>query len=261
MVVTRNVMTHIKYSSSKYDSFRFDAGCLSLNFVATVRHRASNPCDLVSTPNSLFEWLMIAGLLHSPVVPNPEEHRVALQLRESIYNTVQAASSGGQVRKKDIDRINESSAVPLANMRLVGEACSLTVSSPHMVVSGLAAIARDAVLLVGTNDRTRFKNCAHPDCRMLFLTSLLGRTGSGAPCPCAEIGKKSPHTANVARITQQEIETTMKVRCEYECTYTKHPRIRQLRSGSLAKYLGIPKFPHCPSHPGGLAQSRSIAVG
>ena len=42
----------------KYNQFRFDTGSLSLNFVATVRHRGgSQPRDLLSAPEALADAL------------------------------------------------------------------------------------------------------------------------------------------------------------------------------------------------------------
>jgi hypothetical protein len=54
-------------SCAKYSRFRFDAGSLALNFVATVRHRGSEPKDLLSKPAALSQWFELSGITGAPV--------------------------------------------------------------------------------------------------------------------------------------------------------------------------------------------------
>ncbi len=162
-------MAHVNYSLAKYGSFRFDAGSISLNFAATVRHRGSRPRDLLPAPAQLAQWLHDARLLEDSPMPTEAEHRAALELRESIHAAVRAVVLQEKVRARDITRMNEIAALPVAAPKLAGGSLSWHAERP--VLSALASIARDAVTLLGTVDRKRMKICRHKDCRMLFLDS------------------------------------------------------------------------------------------
>ena len=164
-------MARINYSLAKYGSFRFDAGRVCLDFVATVRHRGSRPRDLLPAPAPLAQWLQDAGLVQDPPMPTEEEHRTALALRESIHASVRAVVLQERTRAGDIARMNQIAALPVAAPRLAGNTASLSWHAERPVLSALASIARDAVMVVGTADRRRLKICRHKDCRMLFLDS------------------------------------------------------------------------------------------
>lgn len=162
-------MAHVNYSLAKYGSFRFDAGSVSLDFAATVRHRGSRPRDLLSDSARLAQWLRDAGLLEDPPMPSDEEHQMALALRESIHASVHAVVLQEKLETADIARLNGIAALPIAAPQLAGSSPALSWRAEMPILSALASIARDAVTLVGTADRRRLKVCRHRDCRMLFL--------------------------------------------------------------------------------------------
>jgi len=162
-------MARVRYALAKYGSFRFDAGRLCLNFAATVRHRGSRPRDLLPDPGALALWLRDAGLVADPPVPTGEEHRLALALRESIHASVRAFAAREKMETADIARMNEAAAQPLAAPQLSGSPPCLSWKADSPILSALASIARDAVMLVAAADRRRVKICRHRDCRMLFL--------------------------------------------------------------------------------------------
>jgi predicted RNA-binding Zn ribbon-like protein len=162
-------MAKVNYSHRKYGSFRFDAGSLSLNFAATVRHRGSAPRELLSTPQTLSRWLREAGLSRTPAVPKEAEYRLALALRESFHASIRALVLKQKVKAGDIQRINEVAAFPTAAPQLKKGSLSVEWKTPKPIVSELAAVARDAVAVMAAADRGRLKICAHRDCRMLFV--------------------------------------------------------------------------------------------
>ena len=100
-------------------SFRFDAGSLALNFVATVRHRGSQPNDLLSGPDALSQWFQLAGLIKSSVCLSSEEHENACLLREAIHRTVRSLLFEEKANTDDIAMINMAArysvAVPQLN--------------------------------------------------------------------------------------------------------------------------------------------------
>jgi predicted RNA-binding Zn ribbon-like protein len=195
-------MAGVKYSLAKYGSFRFDAGSLSLDFVATVRHRASRPRELLATPALFLRWLREAGLLIDPVMPSAEEHGMALALRESIHALVSAIVLRGKVESGDIARMNETAALPIAAPRLEEKSLSLAWHARTPVRSALASIARDAVMLVGGADRRRLKICSHKDCRMLFVDA--SPRGSRRWCAMSVCGNREKVAAHRRRRQNEE---------------------------------------------------------
>lgn len=156
----------LKNVHPKYIRFRFDTGSLPLNFAATVRHRGSQPRDLLPTPEALQKWFHLAGLA-APAV-SPKDHEEALLLREAIHDTVRSVILDSKPKKTDIDRINRAAAYPPAVPQLDPSADRIHWETTHPVKAALAVIARDAVTLVGGADRDRMKICDGNSCQMLF---------------------------------------------------------------------------------------------
>lgn len=158
-----------KHTHPKYGQFRFDAGSLALNFVTTVRHRGSQPRDLLATPEALADWFARAGC-RSPVVrPSRRDHEESLLLREAVYRAVRALILNEPTSTADMDRINAAAAYALAVPQVEPASCCVRWESAHPAKACLAEVARDAVMVIGGIDRHRLKMCDNPDCRMLFL--------------------------------------------------------------------------------------------
>jgi predicted RNA-binding Zn ribbon-like protein len=159
-------------SHPKYSLFRFDAGSLALNFVTTVRHRGAVPRDLLMTPEALGEWFRLSGC-DSPgagvTSPTGQDLDEAVMLREAIYRTVKAVVFNENPMEEDIDRINTTAIYAPAVPQIEGPACRIRWQTDHPVRSCLAAIARDAVIIVGYPQRERLKMCDNQGCRMLFI--------------------------------------------------------------------------------------------
>lgn len=153
----------------KYGRFRFDAGSLVLNFVATVRHRGSQPRDLLPTPAALAEWFGMACLQARGAGPSDRDHRDALLLREAVYRTLRAIIQDEIPDAYDIRRINAAAAYAPAVPQIEIAYCSLRWESAHPARSCLAEIARDAVMIIGNPERNRLKMCSNNGCRMLFV--------------------------------------------------------------------------------------------
>jgi predicted RNA-binding Zn ribbon-like protein len=162
-------------SHPKYRQFRFDTGSLSLNFVATVRHRGSQPRDLLSTPEALMEWLRLVGLLPSSAPISSTDHQKALVLREAIHGMIKAVILKNKPRKSDIALINRVANFPIATPQLHADADRVLWQSKHPVRACLAVIARDAVTLLGGVEREHLKMCDSGSCQMLFLDTSPSR--------------------------------------------------------------------------------------
>jgi predicted RNA-binding Zn ribbon-like protein len=156
-------------SHPKYDQFRFDTGSLSLNFVATVRHRGSQPRDLLTTPEALDKWFRLAGCSSRDIRPSFQDHEEALLLREAIYRTVRSLILNETPGIDDIDCINVNAAYSLAVPQIDFTSCSVEWISALPVRACLACLARDAALVIGSGERARLKMCDNQGCRMLFV--------------------------------------------------------------------------------------------
>jgi predicted RNA-binding Zn ribbon-like protein len=151
----------------KYSRFRFDAGSLSLNFAATVRHRGSEPRDLLSTPDALERWFHLAGLAVPDVAP--KDHDEAVHIREAIHDAVRSVILDSRPKKTDIALINRAAACPLAVPQLNAAADRIQWETRHPAEACLAIIARDAITLMGGAERGRLKMCSGGSCQMLFV--------------------------------------------------------------------------------------------
>lgn len=167
-MVTSGPCTMLKRTDPRYRRFRFDAGGLSLNFVATVRHRGSQPRDLLTTPESLLRWFERAGLASTPSSCSREDYEESLLLREAIHDTMRSLILNRKPGREDVDGINNAARFPISVPRLNGSADRILWDRPDSVKECLAIIARDAITLMG-EERHRLKMCNSDRCRMLFL--------------------------------------------------------------------------------------------
>jgi predicted RNA-binding Zn ribbon-like protein len=161
-------MQHKKFSE-RYNRFRFDAGCLALNFVATVRHRGSTPRDLLSSPEALNRWFLQSGLSSEQVIISVKDLKNAVRLREAIHDVVHALITSAKPDENDVILINRFARHTIPVIQLSPDACDIHLDNPYTVMSCLALIARDAVEHLGSTDKHRIKMCGNDTCRMLFL--------------------------------------------------------------------------------------------
>lgn len=158
----------LRKSCSKYSQFRFDAGSLALNFVATVRHRASEHNDLLSKPDALSQWLQLVNLIKSPVIISSEEEKHACLLREDIYRTVRSYILKEKPIEDDIAAINMAARHSIAVPQLNANSLCLEWEISDPLKTCLSIIARDAIMLIGNTDKYRLKICDCDSCQMLF---------------------------------------------------------------------------------------------
>lgn len=161
-------MTKANHSLEKYEQFRFDAGALSLNLVATVRHRGSTPRDLLDSPAAVDRWLQLAGLPTNDTHTTVDDYNDLLHLREAIHLLGIALIEQQLPPERAVHDLNRWAAHPTAAPQLE-HAYTLQWSAEYPIRACITAVARDAVLLFGITERERFKLCTHADCQMLFV--------------------------------------------------------------------------------------------
>jgi predicted RNA-binding Zn ribbon-like protein len=187
----------------RYNSFRFDAGSLALNFVATVRHRGSHPRDLLILPEALNKWILQSDLSSEPVLISPKNLRLAVQLREAIHDTIYALITSLKPQESDIILINTIARQTTPVPRLSIDTCNIELDIPT-VKSCLALVARDAVEQIGYPGRQRLKMCENDSCRMLFTDiSPANRRRWCSMSICGNRAKVALHRRNMKSIEQE----------------------------------------------------------
>jgi len=150
--------------------FHFKSGRLCLDFVATVGERWRRSFERLRTPEDLGRWLVEASLLAKAPRLEQEELEDARRLRESIYRLAKLAGKGRPVRS-DVREVNRWAAEPPLAPQLMADGHALRWVAERPVQAALATIARDAVDLLSGPFATRIRECAAPDCALLFVDS------------------------------------------------------------------------------------------
>jgi predicted RNA-binding Zn ribbon-like protein len=148
----------------------------ALDFPATLRHRLTEPTELLRDPGDLEEWSVQSGLC--TVRPRISEPELALakEMREALYRLLYATVGHATVghatvghatpSRRDVALLNEHATAPPPIPRLVaGNRLRVTADAGALV----AAVARDAVSLIGGQDRERIRKCEASDCSRYFV--------------------------------------------------------------------------------------------
>jgi predicted RNA-binding Zn ribbon-like protein len=155
--------------------FHFKSGRLCLDFVATVGERWRRCFERLRVPEDLGRWLVEASLLAA--APRVEQSQLedARRLRESIYRLARRAGKGIP-DQRDVREINRWAAKPPLAPQLTSGGRTVTWVAARPVEAALATIAHDAADLLSGPLATRVRECAAPDCALLFVdTSRPGR--------------------------------------------------------------------------------------
>jgi predicted RNA-binding Zn ribbon-like protein len=179
-------------------AFRFGAGRLCLDLIRTLRYRG-RPEEAEELPSAACwdAWLRQAGLgeLRDP---DPHRHERAGQLREHIAALIGAFADHGlaAVHPADLDAVNAAAAHPVPAPRL-GADGGLRYTSEHPGAAVRSLLARDALEVLATIDRSRLRRCANPGCRTLFMDT--SRPGSRRWCAMAGCGDRAKKADQRAR--------------------------------------------------------------
>lgn len=151
------------------NEFRFNSGRLSLDLAATVRKRASQPIDVLSSSGAAARWLRDAGLVHEVLPLSREQESELKKLRESIWTVATAALQDKSLPVSTTNSLNAYAIAPPPVPQLKARSGIITFVVEEPFRAALSVIARDAIELIGGPFRLRIKACAQPDCGMLFL--------------------------------------------------------------------------------------------
>lgn len=150
-------------------AFRFKSDRLCLEFCATLGERWRRNLERLRTPEDLVRWVREAGLVAAAPIPSEDILVAARELREAIYRAVRAGMAGQPAETGDRDAINTWARQPSLVPQLDPEGKRCLWSPGDEVAACLATVACDAVDLLSSPLLGRVRECAAPDCAILFL--------------------------------------------------------------------------------------------
>ena len=169
--------------------FVFRSGRLCLAFCATVGERWRRGFERLLTPGHLARWYAEASVASVPVPVTERDLDAARAVREAVYRTAKALIGGQPPAWGDEEIINRAAAAPPPVPRMDRGAVALTAAGPGPAASALSAVARDAIALFTAADARRLRECASPECGLLFLD--LSRPGRRCWCSSNACGGKA----------------------------------------------------------------------
>ncbi|BAU88369.1 hypothetical protein SLA_7504 [Streptomyces laurentii] len=154
-----------------YVNHAFPCGTLCLDFVGTLRaRRNAAPLEKLATPGLLDDWFLESEMLDLAPGANEADVTITVQLREAIYDLVVARLDGASLPVEAVAEVNmHASGLPVT-LRLGPDGVMRTGS----VAQGLAALAREAVQVLGGDEATLLRECARPECTQVYLDRSRG---------------------------------------------------------------------------------------
>jgi predicted RNA-binding Zn ribbon-like protein len=173
--------------------FRQGAGRICLDFIRTLRYRGrTGETEELGNEAALADWLTQFGPAQQERLPSASELAESRRLREAIYELITTARQGAVCAPANLEIINEAAARAVPAPRIdVGRKVSWHAADPVRAV--LALVARDALDLVASPAVGRLRECANPECRVLFLDS--SRPGARRWCDMSTCGNQAKKAA------------------------------------------------------------------
>lgn len=169
------------------DGFKFRGGRLALDLLATLAARRTTPKELLASPADLGRWLVAAGLATRAPELTAEDVAQARELREALYRLAFAAVHHRPLYAPDRTLLNRWAGLPAPAPQLAADQHITWIGNG--VHALLAAIARDAVELLGSPLAARLRACAGDTCAILFLDQ--SRAGERRWCSMTACGNRA----------------------------------------------------------------------
>ncbi|MFG2122807.1 CGNR zinc finger domain-containing protein [Streptomyces sp. NPDC048710] len=149
----------------------FPCGTLPLDFVGTLRaRRNAEPMEKLASPELLDDWFLESGMLDLAPGASEADLAIALELREAIYALVAARIERRPLPAEAVAEVNLQAAGLPVTVRLGPDGATRTGTA----VQGLAALAREAVEIVGGDEAALLRECARPECTQVYLDRSRG---------------------------------------------------------------------------------------
>ncbi|MDQ3766002.1 MAG: ABATE domain-containing protein [Actinomycetota bacterium] len=176
-------------------TYRFDAGRVSLDLMATLANRCG---ERLPHPDALGVWLRAGGLVKEPCRVDAGDLARGRALRGALFGVIDAVMRDELPSAADVETINAAAAVAAHKPRLVlhtdGLRCERRASS---IAEILGEIARDAIDLLTGPQRALLRECVAEDCSGIYVDASRGRTRRW--CSTARCGNRARVAAHRAR--------------------------------------------------------------
>lgn len=173
----------------------FPCGTFALDFVGTLRARRNPaPTEKLTSPGLLDAWFVESLMLDEEPGSDRADLEAALDLRESIYSLVEARIHGRRLPPRAVTSLNRHAAGAPVTMRLGPDGTTRSGSAAQ----GLAALAREAVEIVGGKDAALLRECARPECTQVYLDRSRGHRREW--CAMRTCGNRVKASAYRARV-------------------------------------------------------------
>jgi predicted RNA-binding Zn ribbon-like protein len=173
--------------------FNFRSGRLCLAFVATVGERWRGNYERLRVPADLARWYREAGLLDEPPHVTRGGLERARRLREAIYRNAQHVINNQAPAIEDELVINAATSAPPLIPVLRSGTSRLTLPPTGGEQAALSTLARDAIDLFSSPATDRIRECASPECALLFVDT--SRPGQRRWCSSDACGGRARATA------------------------------------------------------------------
>ena len=172
--------------------FLFISGRLCLDFVHTGGEGERHIFEAWHEPDDLAAWFA-QSTLHLAGVEVPLSNlQDACALREAIWASALALAHGGMLGPADLDVINTAARHPDLVPQLAPETREPKWAAPLAARAALSTIARDAIALFSSEQAQCIRQCANPQCLLLFVDT--SRPGHRRWCSMQRCGNR-PKTA------------------------------------------------------------------
>lgn len=149
------------------DAFRFDAGRVFLDLMATLGNRCG---ERLPDAAALEAWLLAGGLVEEPCGADAADLARTRALRGALFGVIDAQLQGDRPSAEDLGTINAAAAAPARAPRLELSADGLRRErTAPRVAEVLGEIARDAIDLLTGSQRTLLRECAAEDCSGIYV--------------------------------------------------------------------------------------------
>lgn len=153
--------------------FRLIGGRPCLDLIATLGKRHADVVERLPDEETLMSWFVAAGVLPATarsVAVEAGQLLAVRELREIANRLVRATMAGATLDPADVTALNEIAARPDLAPQLNGVGGGeVRWRGHHPVDRAMATIARDAVTLLSGPRTERIRECARPDCSLLFF--------------------------------------------------------------------------------------------
>jgi predicted RNA-binding Zn ribbon-like protein len=168
------------------EGFLFTAGRLCLDFTHTGGEGERRVWEALHAPEDLARWFAACSLRADCVTVSGEDLRLARDLREAIWRSAQRAKDGLPPLDGDAAVINRVAAEPPLAAQLGSE--GLRWATPLLGKAALSSVARDAIELFADPKAGRVRECANPECALLFVDG--SRPGKRRWCSMERCGNR-----------------------------------------------------------------------